>query len=67
MKILWQTEGNRLACRCSEVGQAVPYRAPWMESATKESYKEHVLPRCLDFRRLSPFGGTYWFVRSRVW
>jgi hypothetical protein len=59
MKLTWNTQTDRLACRWSEVGQWVQYDAQWMREAS--NVPSGYLPPVPDFASHSPFGGPDWF------
>lgn len=64
MATAWKSEEGHLVCRWSEVGEQAPYNAPWMQATQNVNPKPHG-PACLDFKRLSPFGGPNWYDPRR--
>jgi len=57
MRSSWQTETGHLACQWSDIGQRLPYRAPWLEDAPESDY----VPPVTDFASHSPFAAASWF------
>jgi len=55
---------GQLRCHWSEVGERTVYNPPWMQQAADFNPKP-TMPACLDFKRLSPFGGRRWFDPTR--
>ena len=66
MKMSWQTETDRLACRWSEVGERIQYNPSWIQHASRNVHRKNVSPSALDFTRLSSFGGAEWYVPDRL-
>lgn len=64
MTIAWRFEQGHLVCRWSGVGERTPYSPPWM-LATENVNPKAPAGACLDFNRLSPFGGRKWFDPNR--
>jgi hypothetical protein len=54
----WVSEGDRIACRWTEVGQGRVCGWQWMGEVMHGSY----LPPPPDFASHSPFGGATWFT-----
>lgn len=66
MKASWQIGASRMECRWSEVGQRVPYTAPWIQKAAESVSNPASLPAACPFPKLSPFGGAAWYAPRRV-
>ncbi len=64
MTTTWKDEKGHLVCRWSGAGERAPYSPLWM-LATGNVNPKPPASSCLDFRRLSPFGGRKWFDPSR--
>ncbi len=65
MKILWQTETDRLVCRWSEVGERAQYDPRWIQDASRNVHQKSLSLSVPDFTRLSPFGGKEWYALDR--
>ena len=66
MIMSWQTEGDRLVCRWSEVGEHVQYNPRWIQDASRSVHQKNVSLSVLDFTRLSAFGGSEWYALDRL-
>ena len=64
MKVTWGSDKGHLACQWSGITERAPYRPPWM-LAPGNVYPKAPARACLDFQRLSPFGGRKWFDPNR--
>lgn len=64
MKLTWGSDKGHLECCWSGIGDRAPYHPPWMLAAANVNPKTPAAA-CLDFQRLSPFGGLKWFDPNR--
>ncbi len=65
MKMSWQTEADRLACRWSELEERIQYKPRWIQDASND-VQQNISLSVTDFTRLSPFGGKDWYALDRM-
>ena len=66
MKILWQTEADRLVSRWSEVRDRAQYNPCWNQDTSRNGDGKNVSRPVLVFTRLSPFGARGWYAPDRL-